>query len=531
LTQQTSSAIQSPPLTAKSSAVIQFASTEVVQAYTPFIPRLLVAVDRHRRSIFAAVVVIYLLAFTGRWHPEPDSALYLTLGRNIAEGHGYTYLGQANHLAYPGLPWMLALLFKCFGPSAPFAAQLMMLAFAFLSIFLAYKLIASHAGRPMAVLCTAFLGINETFYRYGFELRNDMPFAAAVLAFLLGYHEQSRQKRWWAWPLMAVGLALAMVMRPTSWLLLPALVGAVVWSFVRRRARAQYLTIASLAIIAIAMFFLFDPRRTGGIASGYEHFIRQSMSDPAKTFARILRENLPLLLGKNGCEAILSVHLVVGLREIVSITVLTLGLFLIREHVLWGLWILMIYATLAVVEPLPRYFLPILPLLIYACWSAVARLNRRFHGPGVDWLYVALLIFVAAPNLFRITNDILFQHGCYTFSREHGWENESYTKLADAINQNTPPNATIICPPGDGRILTYLTRRQVVPPTTPLSATDIHGPLFIIDQKRPGSLDPDPYLSETLSRLSLNPAPIQTTTIPQYRQFTLYATTPISKSP
>src|SRR4051794_38090377 len=64
--------------------------------------------DAHRRKLFVAVLALYLLAFNGQWRVDADSALYLTLGRNLAEGRGYTYHGLPHSLAYPGMPWLLA---------------------------------------------------------------------------------------------------------------------------------------------------------------------------------------------------------------------------------------------------------------------------------------------------------------------------------------------------------------------------------------------------------------------------------------
>ena len=42
------------------------------------------------------------------WRPEWDSAIYLLLGRSLALGEGYTYLGQPFFLRPPGLSWALS---------------------------------------------------------------------------------------------------------------------------------------------------------------------------------------------------------------------------------------------------------------------------------------------------------------------------------------------------------------------------------------------------------------------------------------
>ena len=68
----------------------------------------LTCADRCRRWLFAGLVSIYVAGFNGLWRMQPDAALYLSLGRNLVEGKGYTYLGQPHHLVYPGWPWLIA---------------------------------------------------------------------------------------------------------------------------------------------------------------------------------------------------------------------------------------------------------------------------------------------------------------------------------------------------------------------------------------------------------------------------------------
>src|ERR1700687_1617518 len=48
--------------------------------------RILLTADRHRRNLFVLLFAVYLLGFSGQWRLEPDSALYLTIGRNLATG-------------------------------------------------------------------------------------------------------------------------------------------------------------------------------------------------------------------------------------------------------------------------------------------------------------------------------------------------------------------------------------------------------------------------------------------------------------
>src|SRR5207249_1584403 len=195
--------------------------------------KLLNWVDVHRRRLLAALLVLYALGFNGQWRMEPDSALYLTIGRNLAEGRGYTYHGEHHHLAYPGLPWLFAASFKLFGAGTLLPAHVVVLLCGLLTLALTYRLFYLHSGRSTAVLLMLAPGLSRTFYRYCFELLSDVPFLMGVMAFLVGYEavffrRYDRDVReglpdprgrpgWVDWLLLVGGLAVAMIMRPTMW--------------------------------------------------------------------------------------------------------------------------------------------------------------------------------------------------------------------------------------------------------------------------------------------------------------------------
>ena len=96
------------------------ASPAQALAPRPLPDRLLGWVDVHRWKLLAGLVLLYVIGFNGQWRMEPDSALYLTIGRNLAEGRGYSYHGVHHHLAYPGLPWLFAATFKIFGTATEY---------------------------------------------------------------------------------------------------------------------------------------------------------------------------------------------------------------------------------------------------------------------------------------------------------------------------------------------------------------------------------------------------------------------------
>ena len=82
----------------------------------------------------------------GQWRIEPDSALYLSIARNLAEGQGYTYHGQPHNLVYPGLPYLLAGTLKVFGTETLWPAHALMLAISFATLALVYRLMYLRPG-------------------------------------------------------------------------------------------------------------------------------------------------------------------------------------------------------------------------------------------------------------------------------------------------------------------------------------------------------------------------------------------------
>jgi len=123
---------------------------------------------------------------------EPDSALYLSIGRkrNLAEGHGYTFRDKPDRLAYPGLPYVHAALFKIFGSNTLVPAHVLMLLTAESArlLFTVFDFSFFTARAVMRVMgAVGSSAITYTFFRYGYELRNGHAILLGVTGFLVGY--------------------------------------------------------------------------------------------------------------------------------------------------------------------------------------------------------------------------------------------------------------------------------------------------------------------------------------------------------
>ncbi len=442
-------------------------------------------IDRYRWWVFAALIVLYLAGFNGQWHVEPDSALYLTIARNLATGQGYTYHGQVDHLAYPGWPMMVAATFRLFGIGNLWPAHALMLLFAFLSLGLTYRLIHLHADRPTAVATTALLGFNVCFYQYTYQLRNDMPFLVGVLVFLVGYeqliqrerraHRQTAPleynaertypparpgQRWTDWLFMLGGLGLAVIMRPTMIALVGCIAMAALYSTITRRGHWRRLMVAGLVLLAVAAFFWMDPRHQSGGASlgGYEDdmmgiFTRQDRL--LATASKAVHEYIPQLL-RSTTAASFGHELGPGLNVVGTLLLLALGIHLIRRRPLWGLWIAATVGMMLLTIPRDRYFLPVLPLLAFAWWRFIVWLNRRSSFSWGNILFCLLLATWLGPNTVKTINAAIQQHRTPFLHHYKSGKLDHIAQFAHALAKlPQPPGRILMAPEGLGRILTY----------------------------------------------------------------------------
>lgn len=441
---------------------------------------LLQLADRYRWYVLAAIVAIYAAGFNGQWQVEPDSALYLSIARNLALGNGYVYHGQVAHLAYPGWPWMLALTFKIFGVGVVWPAHVVMLLFALAAIALTYRLFLLHDSRPVAVIIAAMVAATQGFYLYAFQLRNDMPFLAGVMAVLAGYEGLLRPvvgraplRKLIDWSLLTVGLIVAIVMRPMMIPLMGVLIIAGIWTFLRSAllhrpaisGRAGIAVIITLA--AVCLFILLDPRHTAGhlVLGGYEQDMAEifthearfidTLSDTWHIYIPQITRSLPTIcfgieLGRYSGNIV------------ATLLLLILSLALWRRRALWGMWIAATFAVLLFTLPRDRYFLEILPLLAYAWWRFIAALNHRFRPLWGNLLFCTLLTLWVGPNIVRVAGAIINQHQQPFLQHYHDGDMAGLARFASEIPSHVPPGAKIIADRGLGRVLTYLCSHEVL---------------------------------------------------------------------
>ncbi len=418
--------------------------------------------DRWRWVLLSTLVGFYLLAFTGQWLPEPDSALYLSIGRHLAQGEGYTYLGMSHTLAYPGMPYLIAATFEVFGAGVVWPIHLVMLVFSLVAMGLIYRLFLLHVDRPHAVLLTCMTGMSYTLFRYSVELRNDMPFLAGVMGVFVGlesWRRYGRKAPWYDTGLFVGGLFLAAVMRPHVWVLIGAMLGAMALSMLRKGRRRGLKIGLMVVMIAVGVAALTAWADRGSYEAAIGDYLSRLWSAEGW---RIMGLHLWELLDSTLPEATLGHQLGPGLSPVYGLIILVLGIGLIRIRPVWGLFVLGTAAMVVIVLPTPRYLLPILPLLALGWWRAMVWMNERLGGRWGNVVFAVMLVMWVVPNALRITKVIAEQRSpAYSLVHGRGGSDQMVRVMAGVVKKQVEPGAFVLADPHFARVLGYYADRMV----------------------------------------------------------------------
>ncbi|MFW6336916.1 MAG: hypothetical protein ACOC3G_07290, partial [Phycisphaeraceae bacterium] len=450
---------------------------------------------RRRGWLFAGLAGLYLAGFTGQWRIGEDSALYLTLARSLAEGEGYRFGGEWHRFGFPGLPWLMTPLYRLFGQAAPDAATWLMLLLAGLTLAGAYRLFRLHAGTGVATAMVVSVGVCENFYRYAFQVRNDMPYLLGIVAVLAGYEGLRRGREGGGrpavdWAMVAGGMALLTCMRPVMLVFHAAVLAACAWGVTRGPRRAMHAGLAAISVAAMALFFAADPRHepapppssqapVTATAENLQPTGTAAFAAPAengavpryesKLFAKI--ERLPETLSQGMgywakltwggllSEAVLGIELGHGVFNAAFAAVLLMaGLWLASQRPLWGLFVAANVGQMLLYPPIERYVLPMIPLLLYAGWVLLRGASRRLSQERAKWLVTGVVILAVGPNLGLDVALIAEQRAPDTYARQGGGRFARVPGMADAVETHVPPDAVLIS--DEVRILALLTRRN-----------------------------------------------------------------------
>lgn len=421
------------------------------------------------------VVLLYLAGFNGQWRVGDDSAGYVNIAQSILTGGGFDDHDESMH-RYPGVPWLLAGAFAVGGAGAFWVADLFMLVLALATLGLVYRTIRLHDSRPVALIVTVMLAVTMQVYRHAFELLADLPFLFGVMLFLMGYEGLIvRAGRsvvagsraffsWRQWPdvmAMVAGLGVMVVTRRTMIIFIGSLLVACVYHLVRQTSRRKRIVFASIVAGALGMaglWVMFDPR--GGPAAYSRDLMlpllkRHTVSEAATRFAGFAYQ----ILEGDAAEAAFGLDLGPGLSTLAGLTVIGLGVALVRRRLLWGVFIAAMIVAMVIHMPDVRYFVPIMPLLVYGWWRATVYLTQKASADRAGLVLAGMLGLWLMPNLVRTANFIVEQRRVPFMETYSGGKYATLISVAEQVRDQVPADAVVLA--DSSSVLSYYSGRRV----------------------------------------------------------------------
>jgi hypothetical protein len=140
-----------------------------------------------------------------------------------------------------------------------------------------------------------------------------------------------------------------------------------------------------------------------------------------------------------------------------------------------------------------RYFLQVLPVMLYACWLAVVGLHRRARAAAAadparvpalrraGAATLGLVAVLAGLNLVRVASLIAEQRRTPFLARYRDGKYAAAPGVAAVLRERTPQGAWVLVPQKYGRILTYLSGRYAVEPGPATLLDPAEQPVYVLE--------------------------------------------------
>jgi len=319
--------------------------------------------------------------------------------------------------------------------------------------------------RPTAVLTVCMLGVNETFYRYGYQVLTDMPFLLGLMLLLLG-SELLHRRGSRVWPGAALVALAVLVMAVFRSVVLTVLVAAVlggVFRVIRGPGWVRYVGVTFVGLCALIAMRL---------AIGGEVLMRDEVrvlglltdSSWADNLHRVFMENGLVLLTEHLPEAVFAVDFgrFVGLP--LGLILVWIGLALFRVRPLWGALVVVFLVQWLFFVTTKRYVLVLLPLLAIGWWRIGLWAEGRVSPAVARWMVLGLLALWFGPNLVRVGCFIRGQRSRPFLAQYEDGQYAALKLVADELVSIAEPGDVILADPAPQ--LTYYTGLPVFGPAT-----------------------------------------------------------------
>jgi len=434
-------------------------------------------------AVVLAVAVLYGLAVNGQWAIRPDSALYLTLGRSLAEGRGMEFNGQRLWAIPPLLPALVAGCRLLAGRHALWLlnalVSLCAIGTALVTLGVVNRLTRSLPDRARVQLIVGtFLvtGLSARLFADATRILTDVPFTFLFLLCVYGY-VRSRDGHW-AWCLAGTAaIVTATAIRLVSLALFPPLVLAVVLAWRRPGYRKRLLATLFSAALAAAVFGIWfwgirsqaDP----GTADYFRGF--QARASDVLHLAYWRRMVGGVVRLPEALTGVLTDQKMYGVN-LVPTALMAIGCVVAARRRQWIVvlpvvcYVGFLIAWAAEAAVAPRYLLPVMPLCAYllllgARWAGGAAVRwvrsdtvLRTAPHAVAAVVVIVCLVVSLPKNFR--HVYWARHPDFYRVYEHGKWMDIVDVSQELRRRGRPGNDRIAAP--DFVVVHYLTRLRVM---------------------------------------------------------------------
>jgi 4-amino-4-deoxy-L-arabinose transferase-like glycosyltransferase len=353
------------------------------------------------------------------WYdPLNDAATYILVARSLANGEGYTLLGDPFVLRPPAFPALLSLVIRRAGTG--FAAMnLLVSAFGVAGALLLFVFLRPRLGGLLALLCALGVWFSPGYQRLRNQVMSDVPATALLLLSLVLERWAERAPSWRREVVLGAAVGAAAHVRTMLVLLLPAILCARAWQHLasERSTRPAWRAFLAgrCAIVALSAVLLLlpwslysalrappppaDQTHAYSYATGMWH---RDQGDPAspRIGARDLLERLPrqgrriaaaLGSGLQG-DAWSRPHAAAGVALVACLAVV-----LLRRREPAEAFALTVLALLAVYFGFgPRLVLPVWVLALPAAVLVLRDVALRVAGGRAAWVAPAAVALLVA---------------------------------------------------------------------------------------------------------------------------------------
>ena len=434
--------------------------------------------NRHVWLAAGCLLLLYLGGSTGQWLPSPDSAMYLGLGRSLAEGKGYTFNGESCNSVTPGLPMVLGALRHVFGDGY-WAPNLFMGACAAATVAMGYWLIARMSDRRTALAAAICCACSDTFFWGSRRILTDTPYGMLFWATLCTAYLAVNRNMWWLAAMVVVTFVGLTVRIPGLILLCPVAVGMLLDRPGRNRRRRGWPVAAALLVTTVATvaFYYVLATTTSARVPLYAASAQRSAGYP------LMRFWIRLVHGLGYTPAMLA-ETFMG-QDLTVLGLPLLAIIVAGAVIIWrrgqrmpivGLLTYMIILPLTGSSMVrPRYMIPVQPLLAYMAvegvmWAvrAVCRKREIVATPKMMLkavsIFTVVIVAVNAPRLARHAvwhNYLSYDTDRYYEAIRDGVNTERF-KVTEMLEQWVPAGGAFTCTGHDAHFMHYITRRHAV---------------------------------------------------------------------